>query len=78
MLCSIIFQQENVEISRYLTIGAFKWLFCYRKMGGLAFAQVSFASAIKKPKNYVFIFYCARLAPLWLSPKLGFASAKQN
>ena len=37
--------------------------------------KLGFASAIKKPKNYVFIFYCARLAPLWLSPKLGFASA---
>ena len=78
MLCSIIFQQENVEISRYLTIGAFKWLFCYRKMGVLAFAQVRLRLCNKKSKNYVFIFYCARLAPLWLLPKLGFASAKQN
>ena len=56
MLCSIIFQQENVEISRYLTIGAFKWLFCYRKMGVLAFAQVRLRLGNKKIKKLCFYF----------------------
>ena len=60
MLCSIIFQQENVEISRYLTIGAFKWLFCYRKMGSLAFAQVRLR--LGKTKLNKFILFFARLA----------------
>ena len=60
MLCSIIFQQENVEISRYLTIGAFKWLFCYRKMGSLAFAQVRLR--LGKTKLNKFILFFAQLA----------------
>ena len=57
MLCSIIFQQENVEISRYLTIGAFKWLFCYRKMGVLAFAQVRLRLGNKKNLKTMFLFF---------------------
>ena len=48
MLCSIIFQQENVKNLRYLTIGAFKWLFLLPEDGVLAFAQVRLRLGNKK------------------------------